>query len=70
MIVKIKEVQIWFTILSATAAESNKQFCIIASEQEAIAYLQGGPTPLASDAASLRAVEAPGTNRGAGEASR
>jgi len=28
------------------------------------------PTPLAPDAASLRAVESPGTDRGAGEASR
>jgi len=31
---------------------------------------RGGLTPLASDAASLRAVEAPGTSRGAGEANR
>jgi len=30
----------------------------------------GGLTPLAPDAASLRAVESPGTDRGAGEASR
>jgi hypothetical protein len=29
-----------------------------------------GLTPLAPDAASLRAVESPGTDRGAGEASR
>jgi len=30
----------------------------------------GRLTPLAPDAASLRAVESPGTDRGAGEASR
>jgi hypothetical protein len=36
----------------------------------ALLYKQSGPTPLAPDAALLRAMEEPGTSRGAGEASR